>query len=86
MTEIRWRLDGPDFTPAIYVFTLYFSFMSGLLDSTKNLWRKSMKLKESPYKEQNVPLECEPTDPTRPGPDRFVTLAVVGCGQRGKAS
>jgi hypothetical protein len=60
--------------------------MSGLLDSTKNLWRKSMRLKESPYKEQKVPLECEAIDPTRPGPGRFVTLAVVGCGQRGKAS
>lgn len=57
--------------------------MSGLLDSTKNLWRKSMKLKESPYKEQKVPLEYEATNPTT---NRFVTLAVIGCGQRGKAS
>ncbi|KAF8974362.1 hypothetical protein BDZ97DRAFT_16506 [Flammula alnicola] len=50
--------------------------MSALINNTKNLWRRSIKLKESPYLDM---------DPTKPGSDQFITLAVIGCGQRGKA-
>ena len=41
--------------------------MTAIINSTKNLWRKSAKVKDS----------------LNDG-DRVVTIAVIGCGQRGK--
>ena len=51
--------------------------MSALLSNTKNLWRKSVKLKDSPFV-QGVDscVELHPSEP--------VTFAIIGCGQRGK--
>ncbi|KAF8165181.1 hypothetical protein B0H34DRAFT_671092 [Crassisporium funariophilum] len=58
--------------------------MSNLINSTKNLWRRSTKLKESPYTaHHNLPHEMPPS--TKPGPIQVITIAVIGCGQRGKA-
>lgn len=51
--------------------------MSALLNNTKNLWRRSIKLKDSPYVQGIDPsVDAHPSQP--------VTFAVVGCGQRGK--
>ncbi|KAF5321373.1 hypothetical protein D9619_000766 [Psilocybe cf. subviscida] len=50
--------------------------MSHLLSNTKSLWRRSARLK-------NPPQVMDNTNPGSQG--HFVTLAVVGCGQRGKA-
>ncbi|EDR12932.1 uncharacterized protein LACBIDRAFT_183239 [Laccaria bicolor S238N-H82] len=52
--------------------------MSALLSNTKNLWRRSVKLKESPFV-QGVDSSVELH------PSNTVTFAVIGCGQRGKA-
>ncbi|PBL02644.1 NAD(P)-binding protein [Armillaria gallica] len=53
--------------------------MTGLLATSKSLWQRSWRSKESPYHSamSNNLDEKQPAGP--------VTLAVVGCGQRGKA-
>ncbi|KAF9483968.1 NAD(P)-binding protein [Pholiota conissans] len=50
--------------------------MAALISNTKSLWRRSVRLKHSSSMD---------TDPSHPNSNQLVTLAVVGCGQRGKA-
>ncbi|CAA7259546.1 unnamed protein product [Cyclocybe aegerita] len=54
--------------------------MSSLINNTKNLWRRSISTKDSPYG-----IHLAHPDPTRLGLNHIVTIAVVGCGQRGKS-
>ncbi|PPQ77315.1 hypothetical protein CVT25_010897 [Psilocybe cyanescens] len=51
--------------------------MSALLNNTKSLWRRSIRLS----KDSDPKLEAD----GKPGADHLVTIAVIGCGQRGKA-
>ncbi|PPQ65227.1 hypothetical protein CVT26_000204 [Gymnopilus dilepis] len=49
--------------------------MAALINNTKSLWRRSIRLKDN-----------QQPDLTKPGSSELpVTLAVIGCGQRGKA-
>ncbi|KAL0582000.1 hypothetical protein V5O48_000058 [Marasmius crinis-equi] len=52
---------------------------SSIVSGTKNLWRKSLRLKESPINSSSS-TEIGTKHPFEP-----VTLAILGCGQRGKA-
>jgi len=60
--------------------------MSALLNNTKNLWRRSVRMKESPVHESESAngQVSEPLKPVKVEPIQVVTIAVVGCGQRGK--
>ncbi|KAF4619481.1 hypothetical protein D9613_005514 [Agrocybe pediades] len=53
--------------------------MSGIVKNTKNLWRRSMRLSDSPMDVAKTRTDA----PQRTG--EVVTIAVIGCGQRGKA-
>ncbi|KAF8665550.1 hypothetical protein AX16_000010 [Volvariella volvacea WC 439] len=55
--------------------------MSSILSTTRNLWRKSPKPKEHPISDA---VNGQPSDGAEPSFDT-VTLAVIGCGQRGQA-
>ncbi|THV08708.1 NAD(P)-binding protein [Dendrothele bispora CBS 962.96] len=50
--------------------------MSSIVSNTKNLWRRSLKLKESPFRASDSGIKM---------PGEPVTVVVIGCGQRGKA-
>ncbi|KAK0468448.1 uncharacterized protein EV420DRAFT_1626274 [Desarmillaria tabescens] len=53
--------------------------MTGLLATSKSLWQRSWRSKQSPY--HSAMNDLDEKQPSA-GP---VTLAVIGCGQRGKA-
>ncbi|PPQ66752.1 hypothetical protein CVT24_008709 [Panaeolus cyanescens] len=65
--------------------------MSSIIANTKNIWRRSTRLTESPFNNTNHSAADKPrvtgsVKPTRSSPtEDVITIAVVGCGQRGKA-
>ncbi|TFK43375.1 hypothetical protein BDQ12DRAFT_176526 [Crucibulum laeve] len=57
--------------------------MASLLSNTKNLWRKSVKPKDSSHSHPHMQASTQ-TDSSA-SPSDPITIAVIGCGQRGKA-
>ncbi|KAH9482833.1 Putative oxidoreductase YteT [Psilocybe cubensis] len=57
--------------------------MSSLLNNTKSLWRRSIRLPKT-SSDSSSKAGTKP-GPAGTGTDHLVTIAVIGCGQRGKA-